>query len=742
MKASYDISGMNCAACSAAVERAVKSLGIENASVNLLSGVMKVEYDETTVCEKDIFTVVKKAGFGIEKAKSAAEKRKILQEKALKEQKMLFLRLVSSVLIMIPLMYVSMGHMWGLPTPSFFEKPIILAVVQLALTLPILIINYRYFTSGIKHLIARTPNMDSLIAVGSVAALVYGIFAIVQIVGGNHHYIHDLYFETAAMIPTLVTIGKYLEGRSKAGTSKALDLLIDLTPKKAVVIRDDNEFEINIDELKENDLVIVKPGANFPCDGIVVSGESYADESSLTGESMPVFKTKGNTVNAGTVNKNGTLTLSASKVGDETVISGIIRLVEDASGSKAPISRLADKISSVFVPIVILIAIITCAAWMIVGQDFEFAFSRAICVLVISCPCSLGLATPLAVTVGTGIAASNGILIKSAKKLEQIGKVNTVLFDKTGTLTNGTPVVTDIIPNGYITQDELLQVCASIESMSEHPLGGAIVAEAEKRGFSLDKAEAYKAIPGKGLSAILHGNNYFGGNLLLLRESGITVPIEATESFDKLSSDGKTPLFFAKNGEYIGCIAVRDESKSDSKAAIDALKKQNVRSVMITGDNEITANAIAKSIGIDEVCSSVSPDEKEKYVRKYMEGGNVVAMCGDGINDSPALARADIGISVSKGTDIAIEAADIILMHSDMYSVPKTIALSRATITNIKVSLFWALLYNSLGIPIAAGVLYPMFGITLNPMIGAAAMSISSICVVINALTLRRFKFN
>jgi len=742
MKATYDVSGMSCAACSAAVERAVKSLGIENPSVNLLSGVLKVEYDNSIISENDIFSAVKKAGFGIEKAKSAAEKRRLLQERALKQQKLLFIRLIVSVCLMLPLMYVSMGHMWGLPTPVFLERPLVFATAQLVLTVPILIINKSYFTNGIKHLIARTPNMDSLISVGSFAALIYGIFAIFMISSGNHHYIHDLYFETAAMIPTLVTIGKYLEGRSKAGTSKALDLLIDLTPKRAIVMRDGKEYDIDINELRENDTVIVKPGSSFPCDGTVISGESYVDESSLTGESMPVFKSKDSCVNAGTVNKNGTLTICASKVGDETVISGIIKLVEDASGSKAPISRLADKISAVFVPIVILIAIITCVVWIAVGKDFEFAFSRAICVLVISCPCSLGLATPLAVTVGTGVAASNGILIKSAKTLEQMGHIDTVLFDKTGTLTKGTPVVTDIIPTSGVTNEELLKICASVESLSEHPLGNAIVEKAADDGITLLTSENYEAIPGKGLSAIIDGDRIIGGNFDLLKQNSVKISSDIEAVFAELSSMGKTPLFFAKNSDYLGCIAVSDSIKEDSKIAIKALKNLSVRCIMITGDNEITANTVAKELDIDEVCASVTPDEKEKYVRKYKDSGQKVAMCGDGINDSPALARADVGISMSKGTDIAIEAADIILMHSDVYSVPRAIALSKATISNIKLSLFWALLYNSLGIPVAAGVLYPMFNITLNPMIGAAAMSLSSICVVINALRLRLFKFN
>ena len=741
MKACFDITGMNCASCSAAVERAVKNLGIDDVSVNLLSGVLTVDYDGSKQSEADIFNAVKKAGFGIERAKSAAEKRQSLRLQAQHEQKSLFLRLISSVFIMTVLMYVSMGHMYGLPTPVFLRNPVTLGFTQLFLTLPILIINYRYFTNGTKHLFSGNPNMDSLICVGSFAAFAYGIFAIIKIISGDHHYVHDLYFETSAMIPTLVTVGKYLEGRSRAGTSKALDLLIDLTPKKALVIRDGREQEIDAPLLEKGDTVIVKPGEIFPCDGIIISGESYVDQSSLTGESIPEYKTIHDNVNAGTLNKNGTLTISATNVGDETVISGIIKLVENASGSKAPISRLADRISAVFVPIVIGISVITFILWLIFTGDFEFSFSRAICVLVISCPCSLGLATPLAVTVGTGVAASNGILIKNAAILELMGKTNTILFDKTGTLTNGTPIVTDIIPSGSISETDLLRLCASIESLSEHPLGQAIVTHAESMGISLLATTSYRAIPGKGLLASIENENYIGGNLELLNEQNISIPASVHDSFSILSKQGKTPLFFARGSEYIGCIAVRDQCKPGSKKAITALKDMGIDSVMTTGDNPITANEIAKELGIQKVCASVTPENKEEMVRHYKAKG-FVAMCGDGINDSPALASADIGISLSKGTDIAIEAADVILINNDIYSIPRAIALSRAALTNIKLSLFWALLYNTLGIPIAAGLFYPIWGITLSPMIGAAAMSLSSICVVLNALRLRYFKFD
>ena len=741
MKAKYDITGMNCAACSAAVERAMRKLGIDNVSVNLISGVMNIEYDENLITDTEIRKAITDSGFSIDKAKSADEKRRILRENAKKNEKSLLTRLILSVILMIILMYFSMGHMIGLPLHHILAKPHVLSAIQLILTIPILIINKLYFIGGFRHLFRRTPNMDSLIAIGSASAVIYGIFAIIKIYLGDIHYIHDLYFETAAMIPTLVTIGKYLEGKSRSGTGKALDLLIDLTPKKAIVLRGDNEMEIAIEELLENDTVIVKPGQSHPCDGTVISGESYTDESSLTGESIPVFKTYGDKVSAGTINKNGTLKIKAEKVGDETVISGIIRLVEEASGSKAPISRLADRISAVFVPIVILISAITFILWFLFGNlGFEFAFSRAICVLVISCPCALGLATPLAVTVGTGVAAAKGILIKNAETLEELGRINTVLFDKTGTLTEGTPKVCDILPSG-LQENDFLRICATAEKSSEHPLGESIVKFANERNLTLSECESFEAISGKGLRAVINGVCYYGGNLSFIESLGVCVDNNIKNLYNKLCKEGKTPLFFATESEYLGCIAVSDKPKPDSKKAIEKLKNLGIKSVMITGDNELTAHAIAGEIGISEVCASVSPSQKEEIVRQFKTFGKV-AMCGDGINDSPALARANVGISVSKGTDIAIETSDVILTNSDVYSVPKAISLSRATIKNIKLSLFWALLYNSLGIPIAAGVLYPIAGIIMNPMIGALAMSLSSICVVLNALRLNSFKFN
>lgn len=741
MKSDYDITGMNCAACSAAVERAVKKLGATEVSVNLISGVMKVQYDETLITDDDIRKAVRNAGFGIDKAVSASEKRRVLRENAIKNEKRLLLRLISSAVLMSLLMYFSMGHMMGLPLPDFLSTPVILSVIQLLLSVPILIINRNYFTNGFKHLFTATPNMDSLIAIGSLAAILYGIFAIVQIFSGNTHYVHDLYFETAAMIPTLVTLGKFLEGKSRSGTGEALDKLIDLTPKKALILKEGKEYETDIELLECNDIVIIKPGQSIPCDGVIISGESFIDESSLTGESVPVYKAIGDKVNAGTVNSSGSLTVRAEQVGDETIISEIVRLVENASSTKAPISRLADRISSVFVPIVIAISIITFIAWFCMGSGFEFSFSRAVCVLVISCPCALGLATPLAVTVGTGVAAKNGILIKSAKTLEELGKTTTILLDKTGTLTNGSPVITDILPES-LAEDEFLSICASIERLSEHTLSKAIVNEAEKRNLTFTGADSFRAISGLGLCAVMGGKTYYGGNLQLLKQEGIIPSQEITESYTTLCGDGKTPLFFICEGEYLGSIAVSDAPKPDSKKAIEALNEMGITTVMLTGDNEITAGAIAKKLGIKNVCASVSPLQKEEFVRKYQQNGEIVTMCGDGINDAPALARANVGISVSKGTDIALETSDVILMNSDVYSLPRAIALSKKTISNIKLSLFWALLYNLLGIPLAAGVFFLKFGIVLNPMLGALAMSLSSICVVLNSLRLRKFKFD
>lgn len=743
MKASFDVFGMNCAACSSAVEKSVLALGCESATVNLLAGTLKAEFDENRITKDDIKKAVENAGFKIDDAKSPAQKRLLLRKKAEKDKKIMLARLIVSSILMVILMYIAMGNMLGLYVPSFITgNNLIYALIQLCISLLTMLINSSYFTSGFKKLFLRKPNMDSLIAVGSSAAFIYGVYAVFKIYSGNTHFVHQLYFETAAMIPAIVTIGKYLETRSKSSTSKALDLLIDLTPKTALIFNDGIEKQIDVDNLKEDDTIIIKPGMSVPCDGVVISGESYIDESSLTGESVPVYKSQSSNVNAGTINTTGTIIVKVKHTGDDTLISEIIKLVESASGSKPEISRLADKISAVFVPIVILISIITFAVWMITTGNFEFAFSCAICVLVISCPCSLGLATPLAITISTGLCASHGILIKDAKILELAGKTDVVFFDKTGTLTQGKPLVTDIIPTADFEENEFLKVCASIESMSEHPLGAAVVSKAKERNLPLYKVEKFNAITGKGLYAVIDGKEYYAGNYDLIESLGIAIDDKTKDLYANLCAQSKTPLLFVFEKVFAGIISVCDNVREDSKKTVSTLAESGIESIMLTGDNKATATSIAEQLGIKTFYSEISPIDKERYVTSYRNSQKVVMMFGDGINDAPALTSANIGISVSSGTDIALESSDIVLLNNDTYSVAKTVKISRKTLSNIKLSLFWALLYNTLGIPVAAGVLYPAFGITLNPMIGAAAMSLSSLCVVTNALRLRKFKFD
>ncbi len=744
MKAKYDITGINCAACSASVERAMILLGASGVSVNLLSGVMQIEYDDSKISEDDIIKAVKKIGFGIEKAKTTKQKRIEKQNLNIKNQKRLLTCFIVSVLFLIPLMYISMGSMYTASLAKEFlsDFPLAFAITQLLLTVIIICINNNYFISGFKHLFAKNPNMDSLIAIGTGAPIVYGIFAIVKIATGDIHFVHDLYFETSGMILTLVTLGKYLEGRSKTTTGNALDKLIDLTPKKATILRDNKEVEILAEELVKGDVVLVKPGQSFVCDGIIISGNGYVDESMLTGESIPVLKQYGDKVHAGTINKNGSMFVQSQEIGEDTVISKIISLVEQASGSKAPISRLADKISRIFVPIVIVISVICAIIWCLADYGFEFAFSRAICILVISCPCALGLATPLAITVGTGVAAQNGILIKNAKILELLGKTNIVLFDKTGTLTTGQPTVTNILIFDDTPYDNFLKLAFSLERNSEHPLASAIVKKANESGISpYGKIENFTEVLGKGIYADIENNRYFSGNLAFLNEYNLQLRGKESEHYDTLCKEGKTPIILFTQNKIIGIIAIADMPKEDSAKAISKLNNMKIKTVMLTGDNEITAKAIASKIGINEVCAGVLPEQKESQVRKFKTQGNVVSMVGDGINDSPALASSDIGFSVSNGTDIALESSDIVLLGNDVLSVPKAILLSKKTISNIKLSLFWALFYNVLGIPLAAGLFYPFFHITLNPMFGAAAMSLSSICVVLNALRLKLFNF-
>ena len=642
-------------------------------------------------------------------------------------------------------MYVSMHKMVNLPAPSFMENAVIFGFMQILLLMPIIIVNRNYFSSGFKKLAKRNPNMDSLIAIGSSAAIVYGIYAMTMIVYGHmhnnmelvHRFMHDLYFESAGTILTLITVGKYLETKSKGKTGDAINKLIDLAPKTATIVRENKEIVIPTGEIEKGDIVIIKPGNNIPVDGKVIEGESTVDESAITGESMPVFKRVGDMLISGTINKNGYMKIEADKVGEDTTLSQIIKLVEEASNSKAPISRIADRVSGVFVPIVIGIAIIATIIWLILGQSLEFALSIGISILVISCPCALGLATPVAIMVGTGKGAENGILIKSAEVLENIHNMNTFVFDKTGTITEGKPIVTDI--KSLIDEDEFIKKVYSIESNSEHPLAEAVCEMAKSKSVEKEPVENFKAVAGKGIEATINKKKYIGGNQKLLEEYKVDLK-EIKSQMDSLSNDGKTVLIFACDNKLIGYIAVADTIKNTSREAIENLKKLDKEIIMITGDNKLVADSIAKDVGIEKVIAEVLPQDKQDEVDKLQKEGKKVCFIGDGINDSPALVKADIGMAIGSGTDIAIESADVVLMKSDLRDVVTAVDLSQKTISNIKLSLFWAFIYNIIGIPIAAGVLYNVNGLKLSPMIGAAAMSLSSFCVVSNALRLRFFK--
>ena len=665
-------------------------------------------------------------------------------------------RLVTSVVLLIPLMYVAMGPMMGLPAPSFLvgtENALISALTQLLITIPILFINRHFFQNGFKSLFHRAPNMDSLVAIGSGASLVYGIFAMFRMAYGFghgdmalvHEYAHALYFESAAMILTLVTVGKYLEAKSKSKTSDALGKLVDLAPKNAVVIRGGVEQTIPAEQVIAGDIVVIRPGEGIPVDGVVIEGHGYVDQAAITGESIPVEKNPGDPVISATINKNGTFRFQASKVGEDTTLSQIIRLVDEAGNSKAPIARLADKVSGVFVPTVIGIAIVTAIVWLLVGQSFEFALSNAISVLVISCPCALGLATPVAIMVGTGKAAEMGILIKSAESLENLHAVDTIVLDKTGTITSGHPSVTDIVVlDAAMTEQTFLEEAAAVETGSEHPLAQAVVERAQQSGISIPKAEAFEAQAGRGVRATVRGHAYLAGNVAFMEENNLLVKDaaaqKARDAVTKLAEEGKTPLLFARDGKIVGMIAVADTVRASSRAAIQQFSKMGLHVVMLTGDNRVTAEAIRKELGIEKAISDVLPTEKEANIRALQEQGHKVAMVGDGINDAPALTRADIGIAIGAGTDIAIESADVVLMKDSLEDVATAIDLSRAVVRNIHMNLFWAFFYNILGIPVAAGVLFPAFGLRLSPMIGSAAMSLSSVCVVTNALRLRFFK--
>ena len=755
MKQKFDVTGMTCSACSAHVEKAVSKVeGVCGVTVNLLSNNMAVEYDEQQTNAGQIIQAVQDAGYGASvhaqnraaAAKAAAPKADPVQEQIANMK----FRLIVSFIFMIPLMYISMGHMAGLPLPHWMhgtENALTFAFTQFLLSLPIIFVNRKYYQVGFKTLWKRSPNMDSLIAIGSTAAMVYGVAAIYFIGYGLGHgdtalverYSMDLYFESAVMILTLITLGKYLETRSKGKTSEAISKLMDLAPKTALVQRDGGEVEIPVEEVAVGDTVIVKPGQSIPVDGEIVEGSSAVDESALTGESIPVEKHAGDRVIAATINKSGYFKFRATKVGGDTTLAQIIALVEDAANSKAPIAKLADKVAGVFVPVVIAIAVIASAIWLLAGQSVEFALSIGIAVLVISCPCALGLATPVAIMVGTGKGAENGILIKSAEALETAHTIDTVVLDKTGTVTEGKPRVTDILPASGVQEDLLLAAAASVEKPSEHPLAEAIVEEAARRGLALQDVQTFTAIPGQGIWAEWEGGRLFAGNLKMMQENRIDLA-----GFDKqgetLSSQGKTPLYFARGGRLLGIIAVADTVKPTSKAAIAAFQEMGIDVVMLTGDNQRTAEAIRAQLGIGRVIAEVLPQDKEREVAALQKQGKKVAMIGDGINDAPALTRADVGIAIGAGTDIAIESADIVLMKSDLLDAVSAVELSKSVIRNIKMNLFWAFFYNIIGIPLAAGLWYPVFGLKLNPMFGAAAMSLSSVCVVSNALRLKLFR--
>lgn len=775
MKERFDVTGMTCSACSSHVEKSVGKLtGVENVSVNLLTNSMQVEFDENKLDTVGIIKAVEDAGYGAavkdEHAKSGAKTsgQSDSQENnglsAVEQNvKNMKKRLIVSLIFWIPLMYVSMGHMiyqWlNIPMPPFTmnflhgnENAITYAFTQFLLLLPILIANQKYFKNGFKTLWHRSPNMDSLIAIGAGAAILYGIFAIYRIgyamghgdMAVVHQYAHDLYFESAGTILTLITIGKYLETKSKGKTSEAITKLLNLAPKTVTVVRDGVEQVVDAADVEKGEIFLVKPGESVAVDGIVLEGKSSFDESAITGESIPVPKQEGDTIVSASINKSGLIRAKATKVGEDTTIAQIIRLVEEASSSKAPIAKMADKIAGVFVPAVITIALITGVIWLISGATFEFAMSTAIAVLVISCPCALGLATPVAIMVGTGKGAENGILIKSGDALETAHQIDTVVLDKTGTITQGKPVVTDIICAAGKNADktQLLQIAGSLEKGSEHPLAEAIVNYCVTNNISLEKVTDFTALFGKGIEGTVSGTHYYAGNEKMMEEKGISLSTEQKNQIQALAKQGRTPLLFADEKQFLGIVAVADVVKPTSKEAVQKFRDYGIHVIMLTGDNEVTAQAIKEQVGIDEVIAGVLPTQKEEKISALKQAGHKVAMIGDGVNDAPALASADVGIAIGAGTDVAIESADIVLMKNDLLDAVGAVKLSKAVIRNIKENLFWAFFYNSIGIPLAAGVLYPLFQIKLNPMFGAAAMSLSSVCVVSNALRLRWVKLH
>ena len=735
----YDVTGMSCAACSSRVEKAVSKVpGVSSCAVNLLTNSMNVE---GTADSSAIIAAVEKAGYGASVAGQKQQKKEEIKDNATKK---LVTRLVSSLTVLIVLMYFSMGHaMWGFPVPKFFEhNHIALGLLQLILSAVVCVINQKFFINGVKGVINRSPNMDTLVSMGSASAFLYSTYLLFKMTvvtdpAAQMEIYHGLYFESAAMILALITLGKMLESHSKGKTTNAIKGLMDLTPKTAEVERDGSVMTVAVADVKVGDIFIVCPGSNVPVDGIVVEGNAAMDESALTGESLPVEKKEGDKVSAATVSRSGFLKCKAEKVGEDTTISQIVKMVSDASATKAPVARLADKVSGIFVPTVIGIALLTLAVWLIIGRDFGFAVGRAISVLVISCPCALGLATPVAIMVGNGVGAKNGVLFKTAVSLEQTGRAKTVMLDKTGTITRGRPAVTDVIP--FETDEkELVSAAASLEQKSEHPLGRAVVSYADSQNIGLQNADDFVAESGKGLCAKLDGRALRGGNAAYIAETA-EIPEEISQKASKLAETGKTPMIFSQDGKVIGVIAVADVIRDDSVEAIADFKKMGLKTVMLTGDNQKTADAIAKQVGVDEVIAGVLPDGKKDAVEKHKKDGMVI-MVGDGINDAPALAAADVGMAVGAGTDIAIDSADVVITGSSLMQAAGAVSLSRHTLRNIKENLFWAFIYNIIGIPLAAGVFISLLGWELNPMFGAAAMSLSSFCVVTNALRLNFFK--
>lgn len=751
----FNVTGMTCAACQANVTKAAMKLqGTQKAEVNLLSNSMTVTFDETKLSEQDFIDAVNNIGYGAslygENKKSQLksewqDRKKTEKENISSMQK----RLISSIVFLVIVMYIAMGHMLGLPLPHFLQgtqNALLNAIVQMLLVIPVMIINKKFFISGFKGLIKRAANMDSLVALGSAASFLYGVFAIFMMAyaapRGNlevlEYYSHELYFESSAMILTLVTVGKFLETRSKGKTSDALGRLVELSPKTANVIRNGNEITIDAEDVTAGDTLIIRPGERIAVDGFIINGNGFVDQSAVTGESLPIEKTVGDEVISATLNKNGTFTMTASRVGENTTLSQIIRLVDEAGSSKAPIARLADKVSGIFVPTVMIISAITFVIWLLVGEDFETALSFAVTVLVISCPCALGLATPVAIMAGTGKAAENGILIKSAEALETLGNVDKIVLDKTGTVTSGEMSVSDIfVYDKSLSENDFLAICTSLEKGSEHPLANAV----RKKGgnLSLPEVKDFKVFEGKGISGVINEEKYIAGNIRFLKENEIDFSA-VEDKINKFSLQGKTPLIFCKEKEILGIIAVSDTIREDSVEAIKIFNKLGKKTVMLTGDNKSAAEFIGKEAGIDKIYAELLPADKEKIIRSLQEKGEKIAFIGDGINDAPALVRADVGIAIGAGTDIAIDAADIVLIKSSLSDGAKAVELSKSVMRNIKMNLFWAFFYNVLGIPLAAGVLYPAFALRLTPMIGSAAMSMSSLCVVTNALRLRFFK--